>query len=122
MKIVAPSLLALMLVSAPAIAADAPSGPCSRSGAQMQIGGVDLDVVRCQNALDAQRMGEMQSQLNAAAAALTLARQDAAAAQAERAKLAKELADAEAQKATLIEWLTQAQGEARVPATAGAQK
>jgi hypothetical protein len=96
-------LLPLLLLAAPAYAA----APCARTGAA-PTGVIDLDVVRCQVALDAERMGEMQSQLNAATAALTLLRAD--------------LAAAEAQKATLIEWLKAAQAQVKVPVTAGAQK
>jgi hypothetical protein len=93
--IVAASLLVAAL-ALPAAAQQA--GPCTRTGATPN-GGIDLDVVRCQVALDAERMGEMQSQLNAAAAALTLLRAD--------------LAAAEAQKATLVEWLKAAQAAAK---------
>ncbi|HEV8679337.1 MAG TPA: hypothetical protein VGQ90_08175 [Stellaceae bacterium] len=95
--------LSLLLLAAPAFAA----APCTRTDAT-PAGGIDLDVVRCQVALDAERMGEMQSQLNAAAAALTLLRAD--------------LAAAEAQKQTLIEWLKAAQGEARAGVGAATQK
>ena len=86
--------LCLLLFGLPAYAA----GPCVRTGLA-PAGGIDFEVVRCQVKLDADLMGEMQSQLNAATAALTLLRAD--------------LVGAEAQKKTLIEWLQAAQGEVR---------
>jgi len=46
------------------------------------VGGFDIDIARCQNALDAKRLGELEGQLNLAIATLTLARADAAAEQA----------------------------------------
>ncbi len=56
-----------------------PTGPCVRGPTQIKMGGIDLDIARCQIALDAQRMGEMQSELNATRATLALVQADAAA-------------------------------------------
>jgi hypothetical protein len=82
-------------------------GPCMRSP-YPSSGAIDLDVVRCQIALDAQRMGEMESSLNAAIAALKITKAD--------------LAATEAQKTTLIEWLKAAQAQSAVPVVSQIQK
>lgn len=51
-------------------------GPCTRSQQQIRTTSIDPDVMRCQVALDAQRMGELEQQVNALTAALALARSD----------------------------------------------
>lgn len=90
---------AIALAGVLALAALPAWAQCARSGDPPASGAViDLDIVRCQVALDAQRLGELQSQLNAATASVAVLRAD--------------LAAAEAQKATLVEWLKAAQAEA----------
>ena len=116
------TLLALLSLPATAIAEEKPAPPCSRSASHAAAGGVDIDVARCTIALDAQRMGEMQSNLNAVSAALALAKADLLAAQAAETMHAKEIADAEAQKANLIEWLKAAQVPAQASGAVGARK
>lgn len=60
-----------------------PQQPCVRT--QHAPGTPDLDVTHCQMALDAQKMGELQSQLSAATATLALVNQDLAKASAKAA-------------------------------------
>ena len=76
---------------------------CARGDSSVRVAGLDLDVVRCQLVLDAQRMGELQTQLNASIASAALSRQDLAKAQEAAGKMAAELAWWKAAAAPLFE-------------------
>lgn len=73
--IAATATIAIALLVYPAFADE--RSPCARGTLSPMSGAVDLDVIRCQVALDTQRLGELQSQLNATTAALLLAKDDA---------------------------------------------
>lgn len=92
MQFIIGALVAVLLLAAPALAQDQkPVGPCERGNQQISFGGMDMDVIRCQVALDTQRLGELQSQLNSTTASLVLAKADLAKANEEAAKKQVEL-------------------------------
>lgn len=82
------ALIVTLIVSGAAFAEDK---PCERGAQQQMVGGMDLDVIRCQVAVDAQRFGELQVQANGLTASLMLSRVDVARAEERAAKLRAEL-------------------------------
>lgn len=62
-------------------AQSASSGPCQRSTSRLTVGGLDLDVARCQVSLMANQLGAMQADLAGTRASLALSQDDLKAAQ-----------------------------------------
>lgn len=55
--------------------------PCKRSATTMPMSGTDMDIVRCQISVDAQKLGELTSNLNAVLAEREIIKSDLTAAQ-----------------------------------------
>lgn len=69
------AMLALLATQARA-QNEAPQGPCDRGGSAMQMGGMDMDVLRCQMALSTQRIAKLSADLDQTLATLALAQVD----------------------------------------------
>jgi septal ring factor EnvC (AmiA/AmiB activator) len=90
-------------------AASAQTADCTRGGQAPSSTSLDLDVIKCRLAIDAEQMGKLSAAVNQLTAALAISGADLGKARQDLAQAHRDIAAAEAQKTTLIEWLKAAQ-------------
>lgn len=83
--------LGLFLLCTPALAQSTPK-PCERGQSQVKIGGIDMDVTRCQVAILSNQIGSLQTDLAASQAGYALGQADLKAAQDANAAAAEKIA------------------------------
>lgn len=81
----------LTVLASPALAQQA---PCSHSATTIQMGGVDLDVMKCHLATTQTAFGQMAVRVTSLMADLDMAQSELAAAKAETARVNKQLVQA----------------------------
>ncbi len=73
------------------IPAHAQQQPCQRGQSSVQMGGIDMDILKCQLVLDADKMGGLTAQITSLTATLVLTKDDLLKAQQELTKVQKEV-------------------------------